>query len=383
MNYELSQEQLEYKRIFREFCTDKIACRTDQVEQELSYLLENYRLLGKHNFFGIALSKKYGGEEKSFLTLVLIWEELARVCSSTFLSGAIGSSVAGISLDLFGSEIWKEKFLGKLSQGEKIGAVALSEPQGGSDLTSLQTSAQKLGPDYILNGHKSFVTNGPIADFVILIALTDATANLDKRMTLFLIEKNNPGILPGAVLEKLGACGAPVSELILQNCLVSKDHLLGNEGEGFFYAAKIKDLLRLAFAVYSLGIAQACVEESISYAQRRQAGGKSIARFQEVSFKIADMQMLVDTGRLLLYRAAWLMDQKIEASNDIALAKLFLSEAATWCAGMALQIHGGYGFLKRYKVERLYRDAKLGEIGGDPSEIQRQIIARSLLREGF
>ncbi len=383
MNYELSKEQTEFKKRFQEFCAQKIAPRAEKIDKEISLLFGNYLLLGEQNFFGLILPEKFGGQEQSFLTLILAWEELAKACPSTFLSCAIGSSVASISLNLFGAEVCKEKFLKELSKGKKIGALAISEPQSGSDLTNLQSYAQKSGAHYVLNGRKSFVTNGPIADLVIVLAITDSMAPLPKRLSFFLIEKNTPGLKSGPPLEKLGAQGAPVSELIFQDCFILKDNLLGTEGEGSVYAAHIKDFLRLGFATYSLGIAQACLEESINYAQQRQVDGKPIARFQEISFKIADMQMLIDTGRLLLYRSAWMLDQRMKASMDISLAKLFLSEAATWCATTAVQIHGGYGFLKGYKVERLYRDVKLGEIGEGTSEIQRQAIARSLLAAGY
>ncbi|MGB9700114.1 MAG: acyl-CoA dehydrogenase family protein [Thermodesulfobacteriota bacterium] len=383
INYALSNEQTQLQKKFHEFCAEKIAPRAEGIEKAISILLENYRLLGEQHFFGLALPKKFGGQEQSLLTLILAWEELAKACPSTFLSCGIGSSVAGISLLLFGAEAWEEKFLRELSQGQKIGALALNEPHSGSEIFNLQTTARASGAGYVLNGRKSFVTNGPIADFVIVMATNESVAPLPQRSSFFLIEKNTPGLIPGPALEKLGALGAPVSELAFQNCFIPQDNLLGIDGEGSPYASQIKDLLRLGFAAYSLGIAQACLEESIIYAQKRQVGGKPIARFQEVSFKIADMQMLVDTGRLLLYRSAWMLDQKMKASVDISLAKLFLSEAATWCATMAVQIHGGYGFIKGYKVERLYRDAKLGEIGAGTSEMQRQAIARSLLEAGY
>ncbi len=383
INYALSDEQREFKKRFHEFCAEKITPRAERIDKELSLLLENYLLLGEQNFFSLTWPEKLGGQGKSFLTLILAWEELAQACPATFLSCATGSAAAGMALQLFGVEAEKIKLLEELRQGQKIGALALSEPQGGSDLTNLQTIAQKSGAGYILTGRKSFVTNGPIADFMIVLAVTNAEAFLPPQLSFFLIEKNAPGLIPGPALEKLGAQGAPVSEVIFQNCYIDKESLLGKEGGGNLYVYPIKDLLTLGFAAYSLGIAQACLEESINYAQKRQGRGKPIARFQEVSFKIADMQMLVDTGRLLLYRSAWMLDQRTKGSLDISLAKLFLSEAATWCANMAVQIHGGYGFIKGYKVERLYRDAKLGEIGAWTSEIQRQAIARSLLGEGY
>jgi alkylation response protein AidB-like acyl-CoA dehydrogenase len=267
--------------------------------------------------------------------------------------------------------------------GEKFGAFALTEPQAGSDLAGLQVSAAKEEHNYVLNGVKAFIINGPIADMALVFALTDPESPLDRKMSAFLVESRTPGFSAGSPLEKLGARGALVSDLRFESCMISQDRLLGIQGQGFPIARKMKEVSRLGYAAYSLGIAQACLEESVQYARRRQAFGRPIAHFQEISFKVADMQMYVDTGRLLLYHAAWKLDEELDAGTDIAIAKLFISEAATWCASTAVQIHGGYGFLQGYKVERLYRDAKLGEIGEGTSEMQRRTIARTLLGEGY
>ncbi|MDI6756314.1 MAG: acyl-CoA dehydrogenase family protein [Thermodesulfobacteriota bacterium] len=383
MDYELTGEQKEFRKNFRAFCENEIAPRAGQVDSQSAFSFENLRRLAATGFLGMPFPEKYGGSQKPLLTCMIAWEELARACPSTFLSCGIGSSLAGILLNFFGTEDQKGQYLIGLTGGEKVGAFALSEPHCGSDMAALKTEARKEGRAYLLNGAKSFVTNGPIADFVILIALTDPGAPLDQKMSAFIIEKDMPGFTAGPPLEKLGARGSPLSQITLKNCLAPEENLLAKEGGGYLCAAKAKEFGRLGFAAYSLGVAQACLEESIKYAQSRMAFGRPIAHFQEVSFKIADMQMFVDTGRLLLYRAAWIMDQGLEASTDISIAKLFISEAATWCAVNAVQIHGGYGFLKEYKVERLYRDAKLGEIGEGTSEMQRIAIARSLLGEGF
>jgi alkylation response protein AidB-like acyl-CoA dehydrogenase len=288
-----------------------------------------------------------------------------------------------MAIHLFGSEGQKQRYLVKLIRGEKICAYAVSEPHCGSDTAALKTEARKEDRTYILNGTKAFVTNGPIADFVIVFAITNPGGSLAQKMSAFIVEKGTPGFSAGPAVEKLGTRGSPVSELILKECPVREDQLLGMEGEGSSYAAKINEFGRLGYAAYSLGVARACLEESIQYAQGRKAFGRPIAHFQEISFKVADMQMFVDTGRLLTYRAAWMIDQGIGTPTDVSIAKLFISEAATWCAANAVQIHGGYGFLKGYKVERLYRDAKLGEIGEGTSEMQRRTIARSLLGEGY
>jgi len=383
VDYELTEGQKEFRKQFREFCEKEIAPKAGQVDAEAAFSYENHRRLAEMGFLGLPFPEKYGGGQKPFLTCAVAWEELARACASTFLSCGLSPLLCGMAIHLFGSEGQKQRYLVNLIRGKKIGAYAVSEPHCGSDTAALKTKARKEGRTYILNGTKAFVTNGPIADFVILFAITRPGGSLPQKMSAFIVEKGTPGFSAGPAVEKLGARGSPVSELILKECPVREDHLLGMEGEGSSYAAKVNEFGRLGYAAYSLGVARACLEESIQYAQGREAFGRPIAHFQEISFKVADMQMFVDTGRLLTYRAAWMIDGGIGTPTDISIAKLFISEAATWCAVNAVQIHGGYGFLKGCKVERLYRDAKLGEIGEGTSEMQRRTIAHSLLGEGW
>ena len=381
MNYELSREQIDFKKRFREFCDQEIAPHAAEIEATASCLRENCRRLAREGFFRSLFPEKYEDHLQSYQTSILAWEELARACPSTFLSCVLGSMLTAISIHRYGKKEQKERQLPPLIAGEKIGAFALTEPQAGSDLAGLQTLAAKEESNYVLNGIKAFAVNGPIADVALVFALTDPESPLDRKMSAFLVENGTPGFLAGPPLEKLGARGAPVSDLRFENCIISQDRLLGVQGQGLSIVRKMKEVSRLGYAAYSLGIAQACLEESVQYARRRQTFGRPISHFQEISFKVADMQMYVDTGRLLLYHAAWKLDEELDAGTDIAIAKLFLSEAATWCASTAVQIHGGYGFLKGYKVERLYRDAKLGEIGEGTSEMQRRTIARNLLGE--
>jgi alkylation response protein AidB-like acyl-CoA dehydrogenase len=383
MDYELSDDQKKFRESFRAFCEKEIVPQASQIDQEGAFSMENHRRLAEVGFIGLPFPEKYGGGGKTFLTCVTAWEELARSCASTYLSSGIGCLLPGMAIHRFGTEEQKQKYLGSLLKGEKIGAWALSEPQGGSDVAGLKTEARKDGEAYVLNGTKAFITNGPIADWVFLVAVTNPGAASDQKMSAFLVERGTPGFAAGHPLEKLGVHGSPTSDLTFQSCTISDKQLVGGEGKGFLIVEKIQQFGRLSLAAYSLGVGQACLEEAIRYAQKRQAFGRPIAHFQEVSFKIADMQMLVDTGRLLLYRAAWLMDEGLNADTDLSIAKLFLSEGATWCATNAVQIHGGYGFIKGYKVERLYRDAKLGEIRDGTSEMQRRKIALNLLGEGF
>lgn len=383
MNYELSPDQADFKKRFREFCDREIAPHAAEIEFSVSFLRENCRRLARGGFFGSLFPEKRGAHPRSYQTSILAWEELARSCPSTYLSCILGSMLAAISICRYGKEPQKERHLPPLTDGKKFGAFALSEPQAGSDLAGLKTSAAGENNNFILNGAKAFVINGPEAEVAVVFAETAPDSPLDRKMSVFLVEKGTPGYSAGRSLEKLGARGAPVSDLRFEDCPVPPGGLLGVQGQGFQMALQMKEVSRLGYAAYSLGIAQACLEEAVQYARKRQAFGRPIAHFQEVSFKVADMQMYVDTGRLLLYYAAWRLDEGLEAGTDIAIAKLFLSEAATWCASTAVQIHGGYGFLKGSIVERLYRDAKLGEIGEATSEMQRRTIARSLLGEGY
>ena len=383
MNYELSREQAEFKKSFREFCDREISPYSAEIESSISLLRENCRRLAREGFFISLFPEKRRDRARSYQTSILAWEELARACPSTFLSCVLGTTLAAISVCRFGTAEQREQHLPPLAAGEKFGAFALTEPQAGSDLAGLRTSAVFDKDNYLLNGIKAFAVNGPLAEIAVVFALTDPASPPDRKMSAFLVEKGAPGFSAGLSLEKLGARGAPVSDLRFENCPVPPDGLLGVQGQGFQMARQMKEVGRLGYAAYSLGIAQACLEEAVQYARKRQAFGRPIAHFQEVSFKVADMQMYVDTGRLLLSYAAWRLDEGLEAGTDIAIAKLFLSEAATWCASTAVQIHGGHGFLKGSSVERLYRDAKLGEIGEGTSEMQRRTIAGSLLGEGY
>ena len=382
MNYELTQEQGDFKKRFREFCDREISPRASEIESSVALLRENCRRLAEGGFFTFLFPENNRDHPRSYQTSILAWEELARSCPSTFLSSVLGSILTAVSIHRYGNQDQKELHLPPLTGGKKFGAFALTEPQAGSDLAGLNASAIKEENTYVLNGVKAFAVNGPEADVALVFASITPDSPLDRRLNAFLVEKGTPGFSSGPLLEKLGARGAPVSELRFENCPVPEEALLGGAGQGFEIARQMKEISRLGYAAYSLGIAQACLEEAVRYARKRQAFGRPIAHFQEISFKVADMQMYVDTGRLLMCYAAWKLDEGLETGTDLSIAKLFLSEAATWCASTAVQIHGGYGFLKGSRVERLYRDAKLGEIGEGTSEMQRRIIARSLLGEG-
>jgi butyryl-CoA dehydrogenase len=281
---------------------------------------------------------------------------------------------------MFGNEDQKQKYLPGIIKGDIVGCFGLTEPEAGSDAAAIRTSAVKKGGEWVLNGTKTFITNGPIADVALIMAYNDKEAGPGGGVTAFLVDRNAPGFSVGKAFDKLGFRGSPTSELVLEDCVVPESAVLGNVGHGFIQAMQTLEFGRIGMATVALGIAVACMDEANRYSKERKAFGKPINRYQEISFKLADMMIMTDISRLLIYRAAWAKEAKDPESAVIAsCAKLFASESATQIASMAVQVYGGYGYIKDFAVERLYRDAKLGEIGEGTSEIQRVLIAKSIL----
>ena len=258
--------------------------------------------------------------------------------------------------------------------------MGLTEPGGGSDIAAMRTRARRASGGWVLNGSKMFITNGPVADVVYVLAVTDPDRGPKEGITGFLVERGTPGFRSGPPLKKLGCRGSPTSELIFEDCFVPDSAVLGEVGRGFLDVLTVLERARVGFGAWCLGVAQACLDEAVKYARQREAFGRPIAEFQAIRWKLADMRTAVDAARLLLLRAAWLMDQGKPARLAASTAKLAASEAATLCAHHALQIHGGYGYIQEFPIERLYRDARLAEIGEGTSEIQRHIIAEALLK---
>jgi len=381
MNYEFKEEEKEVLNSFKEFVKKEIEPVVEKVEEMGEVPREVFRKLGDFGYLGCFFPLEYGGLGLSLVISSALWEELARVSASIFLSANASILLCANCININGNEEMKKKFLPPLLKGEKIGAFCLTEPDAGSDVANIRTSATKVEGGYVLNGKKTFVTNGPVADIFVIFAKTDREKG-KRGISAFVVEKGAKGLASGKPLKKLGVRGSPTSEIYLDEVFVPQENLIGKENEGFYYAMKTLETGRIAMAAFSLGIAQACLEESIKYASERKAFGKTIAHFEDISFKIAEMKTIVDAGRLLLYKAAWLKDINAPNANEFAsIAKLFISENATRIASDAVQIHGGYGYISDFKVERLYRDAKLGEIGEGTSEIQRRIIFREMLKE--
>jgi len=288
--------------------------------------------------------------------------------------------LCGIPIAIFGTEEQKKKYIPGLITTDLVGCFGLTEPEAGSDAISIKTTATKKGKNWVLNGTKTFITNGSICDVAVVMAKTDPTGGKGRNVSSFIVEKGTKGFSAGKPMDKMGYRGSPTAELIFEECEVPGENLLGTENEGFIQAMKTLEYGRIGMAMVCLGVSMACMEESIKYAKERVQFGRPISKFQMVSFKIADMKLLTDVSRLLIYKAAWLKEiGDPGAATAASIAKLVTSETSTQISSMAVQIHGGYGYIKEYRVERLYRDAKLGEIGEGTSEIQRVLIARDVL----
>ncbi len=387
MDYSLSEEQLALQDSFRKFCENEIkpnAELLDQSDYETGFkiLRENMKKLAEFGYSGLFHEEKYGGTARDMITQSVAQEELAKVCASTYLSIGASVGLCGIPIALFGTDKQKDKYLPKLISTEMVGAFGLSEPNAGSDAISISTTAVKKGDKWILNGTKMFITNGPIADVVVVMAKTDKDGQKGRNVSSFIVDKGTKGFSAGKPLDKMGYRGSPTSELIFDDCEIPAENLLGVENEGFIQAMQTLEYGRIGMAMVTLGISMACMEESIKYAKERQQFGKPIGRFQMTGFKLADMKALTDVSRLLIYKAAWLKENNDPSAATMAsIAKLTASEASTHISSWAVQIHGGYGYIKEYLVERLYRDAKLGDIGEGTSEIQRVLIARDVLQK--
>ena len=385
MNYELTDEQQSIRENFRKFCDKEIKVHADELDKAdkktaEKLLRDNIRKLADLGYQGMGHEEAYGGTDQDLISQAIAGEEVARACASTFLSVGASCGLFGVPLRMFGSDAQKARYLPGILKGELIGSFGLTEPDAGSDAAAIRTTAVKKGASWILNGTKTFITNGPIADVCLVMAYNDKDAGPAGGVTAFLVDKDSPGFSVGKSFDKLGYRGSPTSEMVLEDCEVGEGAVLGEVGRGFVQAMQTLEYGRIGMATVSLGIAVACMEEAGKYAAERKAFGRPINRYQEVSFKLADMMIMTDLSRLLIYRACWAKEAgDPEAAVIASCAKLFASESATQISSMALQVHGGYGDISEFPVERLYRDAKLGEIGEGTSEIQRVLIAKSVL----
>ena len=378
MDFEFSEEQLEMRRTLRDFAEKEILPHAAEWDEKKIFPRKTIAALGELGFLGVIFPSRYGGAGLSYVDYSLVIEELARADASVAITLSAHISLCSNHIYEQGTEEQKEEFLTPLASGKWIGAWSLTEPEAGSDAGGTRTTAVLDGDEWVLNGSKTFTTNGSVADVAIAIAVTDKSKG-SHGISAFIVPRGTPGFRNGKKEDKLGHRASDTSEMVFDNCRVPKRLLLGDEGEGFVSALKILDGGRIGIAALGLGIAQASFECARQYSQQRKQFGKSISSFQAIQWKLADMATEIDAARLLMYRAAWLKDRGKPHTKEAAMAKLYASEVAVRAANESVQILGGYGYTKDYPAERYYRDAKLTTIGEGTSEIQRLVIARQLL----
>jgi len=379
MKLELNEQQKMIRKMVREFAEKEIAPVAADLDKTGEYPTKILKKMAELGLLGIIIPTEYGGAGLDIISYVTIIEEISRKCASTGVITSVHNSLVSYPIMKHGTDEQKKKYLPLLAKGEKIGAFAGTEPNAGSDLGAMQTKADLKGDHYVINGDKCFITSGDKAGIFIVFAVTDKSAG-SKGISAFIVEKETPGFKVGSLFDKMGINANHVTELIFENMKVPKENLLGKEGEGFKIALATLDGGRIGIAAQAVGIAQAALEESIEYAKQRQQFGRPIAQFQAIQWMIADMATRIEAARYLVYNAAYTKDKGERFSKEAAMAKLFASETAMDTVVKAVQIHGGYGYTKEYTVERLFRDAKITEIYEGTSEVQRMVIAGSLLR---
>ena len=374
MDFSLSKKHLLLKELYRKFAVNELKPLAAEVDENEEFPHDTVLKLGRYGFLGIPTPRANGGAGADYLAYAMAVEELSKHCATT---GIIVSAHTSLCVDPIlenGTTNQKEKYLQKLTSGEWLGAFGLTEAGAGTDAAGQQTTAILDGDNYILNGTKIFITNADAAHVYIIIAMTDKSKGT-RGCSAFIVEKDFPGFSIGKKEKKMGIRGSSTCELIMEDCVVPKENLLGKEGQGFKLAMKTLDGGRIGVAAQALGIAQGAIDITINYVKERTQFGKRISQFQNTQFELADMQTKVDAARLLTYRAAYFKDQKEAYANFAAMAKLFASEAASDVTRRCLQLHGGYGYTRDYAIERMMRDAKITEIYEGTSEVQKMVIS--------
>ena len=380
MDFEYTPEQIQLRREVRDFATAEIAPHVMEWDEAQTFPLEVIRKLGKLGYMGAIFPEEYGGAGLGYVEYSIIIEELSRVDGSVGIIVAAHTSLCSNHIYKAGSEEQKKKYLPKLASGEWIGCWSLTEPEAGSDAAGTRTTAVRSGDDWVINGAKSFTTNAHYADVCVGMAVTNRAA-AQHGISAFILEKGMQGFRAGKKENKLGLRASATGDVIFTECRVGASQLVGKQDEGFVDSLRILDGGRISIAALSIGMAQGAYDAALKYAKIRKQFGRPISEFQAIQHKLVDMATRLDASRLLTYRAATRLDQKKRVTRESAMAKLFASESAVWIANEAVQIHGGYGFIKDYPVEKFYRDVKLCTIGEGTSEIQRLVIARQLLKD--
>jgi alkylation response protein AidB-like acyl-CoA dehydrogenase len=380
VDFDYTPEQIQLRREVRDFAAAEIAPHVMEWDENQTFPLEVIKKLGQLGYMGSIFPEEYGGAGLGYIEYSIIIEELSRVDGSVGIILAAHTSLCSNHIAKAGSEEQKRKYLTKLASGEWLGCWSLTEPEAGSDAAGTRSTAVREGSEWVLNGSKTFTTNAHYADVCVGMAMTDRSA-ARHGISAFILEKDTPGFRAGKKENKLGLRASATGEVIFSNCRLPQSQLLGKPGEGFVDSLRILDGGRVSIAALSIGMAQGAYDAALKYSKLRKQFGRPISEFQAIQHKLVDMAMKIDAARLLTYRAAKMIDAGKRVTRESAMAKLFASEAAVWIANEAVQIHGGYGFIKDYPVEKFYRDVKLCTIGEGTSEIQRLVIARQLLKD--
>lgn len=377
MNFDLTDEQLMIKKMMREFSDEVVAPGAIERDKTKHFPVDIFKELSKMGMMGLPFPEKYGGGGADTTSFAIVTEELSRACASTGITYSAHISLGGAPLHLFGTEEQKQDYLAPICKGESFGAFGLTEPNAGSDAGGTQTTAKEDGDDFVINGSKVYITNASYAKHLAITAITDNT-NGKKEISAIIVPTDAEGFTVIDNYEKMGLNASNTTELVLDNVRVPKKNLLGTRGHGFRQFLVTLDGGRIGIGAMAVGIAQAAYERALRYSKERKQFGKTLSEFQVTQFKLADMAMKIELARNMVYKAAWLKDQGRPFTKEAAMCKLYASEIAMEVADEAIQIHGGYGYMKEYEVERYMRDAKLLEIGEGTSEVQRMVIARQI-----
>jgi alkylation response protein AidB-like acyl-CoA dehydrogenase len=377
MDFDLTRDQRLIRDVVREFAQKEILPRAKEIDRSGQFPLDIIKKLAEMDLMGLPFPEEYGGAGGDYVSYCLALEEITRACASTGLTYEAHISLGCMPIYLFGTLEQKQKYLVPLCRGECLGAFGLTEPNAGSDAGGTQTTAVLEGDEWVINGSKCFITNASYARFITITAVTDRSKG-KRGISAFIVPADAPGLTIRAGYEKLGMSGSNTTELFFDNVRIPRENLLGQLNHGFKQFLQVLDGGRVAIAAMAVGIAQACLDAALEYARQRTQFGQNISRFQAVSFKLADMATNIELARNMYLKVAWLRDQGRPYTKEAAMVKLFASEMATRAALDAIQIHGGYGYMKEFSVERHLRDAKLLEIGEGTSEIQRLVISRAL-----
>lgn len=377
MDFQLKKEQDMIRKLIRDFADAEVAPGADERDKTGAFPKQVFEKLADLGMMGLPFPEKYGGAEADTICFAIVVEELSRVCASTGITYSAHISLGAAPIYLFGTEKQKETYLTPLCKGEYLGAFGLTEPNAGSDAGGTQTTATLKNDQWVLSGSKCFITNASFAKHLAITAVTDRSEGTGG-ISAFLVPTNASGFTVHANYEKMGLHSSNTTELILEDVTIPKENLLGEEGKGYKQFLATLDGGRIGIAAMAVGIAQGAYEKSLQYAKERKQFGKSLSKFQATQFKLADMAMNIEVARNMVYKAAWLKDQGKLYKKEAAMAKLFASEMCMKVCDQAIQIHGGYGYMKEYQVERYFRDAKLLEIGEGTSEVQRMVIARQI-----